>query len=137
MRILKAKLKDAKIILKLYTQSKNLNGYDSLDYLLEDIMDYIKEGSVFVAEENDKIAGAMYLEIHTTYIYLHTVIVDQKYKRKGIGSAMLRYTEAIAKKKKIDLIEMMVEENNNAMKKCVKKNRYIPGKKFVFYAKKV
>lgn len=137
MIIRKAKLNDAKNILRLYNQSKNLYGEDSVGYDMEDIKDYIKKDSVFLALLENKAVGAMFLEFYTNYIYLNTIIVDEKYRKKGIGKALVDFLEDLAKKKKVELIEMFVEENNSIMKGFLSKRNYNSGKKFIYYLKEI
>ena len=68
---------------------------------MEDIKDYIKKDSVFLALLENKAVGAMFLEFYTNYIYLNTIIVDEKYRKKGIGKALVDFLEDQAKKKKV------------------------------------
>ncbi|MFH1326770.1 MAG: GNAT family N-acetyltransferase [archaeon] len=88
-----------------------------------------------VYELNKQLAGTLLAEFWSDYVSLHIVIVDKKYRYKGIGQALLDFFDEEVKKRKIKLIEVLIEEDNSLMKKIIKKRGYKKGKLFRYFVR--
>ena len=141
MNIRKAILKDIPEILNLLNSDANLIGNDEIKYNKNHIKEYLSNSIhiLFVYEIKGRIAGVVLIEFLKTagYIYLDDIIVDARYRDRGIGRRLLNYIEEFAKKQDCELIFMFVEENNNSMRNFIIKNKYEKGKKFIFFSKKL
>lgn len=83
-----------------------------------------RNSAVFVAEVGGRVAGHVMVEIqklppiyvHDRNAYVCEIVVDERYRRKGIGTMLLKEAEAWAKKKKMYSISLMVHvANENAL----------------------
>ena len=141
MKIRKATLKDAKMILELFNSDKNLWGTNIKCemYNFGEIKYYIKDKNSFVVvcETDNKIVGAFFAESWKDYIHLDDIVVDKKHRHHGIGRQMLGYLENLAKRERGNLIELITNVNNKKMQKLLRKNKYRRGKKFFFYFKEL
>lgn len=141
VKIRKARREDAKSILKILNESKNLRGNDKVrhEFELGDIIDYInnKLDKVFVYELDKKVVGVFIAQFWKTYIHLHSIAVDSKYQGKGVGKSLINFLEHLAKKPKRYLITAFTGINNKKMISIFKKRGYKRGKKFIFFSKKL
>ncbi|MCR4284594.1 MAG: GNAT family N-acetyltransferase [archaeon] len=137
IRIVLAKKKDAKEILKLYMGEKYLKGMKGVEYDLENIKDYLgrKTNKFYIALDGKKIVGCMLVEYYIDYVYLHTTVVRKDYRNQGIGRAMFDMAENDVKRKKIKIIEAMTEIENTRIKRILAQRNYKKGNKFVYYTK--
>lgn len=133
-----AKKNDVKKITNLFNSSKNLWGNDKIKYDDEDIDDYmsLRINKFIVYEINKKIVGVLLAQFWKNYVYLHTIVISEKYQRKGIATKLMNYLEHSAKAEGKQLIEMEVKSNNKKMKKILKKRNYAQGNKLIYYYKK-
>lgn len=80
----------------------------------------------FVAEENDRIVG--YSRIHfyrwNNSAYVITVLVDSRYRRRGVGTALLKAMEAFSKKNKARVIMFDTAIDNTPALQLYFKNGY-------------
>lgn len=75
---------------------------------------------VFVAEADGKIAGHVMVEVqklppiyvHDKNAYICEIIVDERYRGKGVGTMLLEEAERWARKKKMYSIGLMVHTDN-------------------------
>lgn len=73
------------------------------------VRDGIVIGSVYVAEVNGEVAGFGKIDIHCAELSM--LFVDPAYARKGIGTAILRYLEAIALEQGLDSLTLRASLN--------------------------
>ena len=82
-----------------------------------------QKGDIIVAEINRKIVGFVHVEEDTTPPYPSVLphkfaciidfIVNQQYRRNGIGRLLLNEVKHWAKSRNLEYIELMVLENND------------------------
>jgi N-acetylglutamate synthase-like GNAT family acetyltransferase len=103
--IRKANLADIPFLLELLKQSS--------DKLLQRTAEEYKEviGNTWVAVDNDRIVGCATLEIYSPKIAeIRSVAVDKAFRKRGVGTQLVRVAAAEAKAKKI--YEVMVVTSN-------------------------
>lgn len=99
-------------MLKTIYHTENVQGYDT-EYLNR----YWTNGedTLFVAEDNEVVAY-LAVEVHRenekNYVYLDDLSVAEKYRRLGIGSALIHEAEAYAQEIGIQHILLHVEKSN-------------------------
>ncbi|MFH0737584.1 MAG: GNAT family N-acetyltransferase, partial [Candidatus Micrarchaeota archaeon] len=62
---------------------------------------------------------------HDRYAHIGEIVVDAKYRRKGIGKALLEETEAWAKKKEMTSIALRVHTKNKGAYSAYKKAGFV------------
>lgn len=91
----------------------------------------IKNKTYLVAELNRRIVGLLYYSIQykdddnhvkRTTLYIHTIAVDDNFKGKGIGTALLDYVKQLKKEKNYTSIELKVDAQNQSAIQMYKKN---------------
>ncbi len=141
MKIRKGQLKDAKPLLKVMNQTKELQasaegGTYNLNWI-KDAISSKKTDLVLICEENKKIIGFLLAELHTKkgFSYLDDIYVNPKYRKKGIAAKLQKNHEKICKKLKIKQIMMTVLTTNKKMHQWSKKQGFKRGNKFYLYQK--
>jgi len=124
MKIRKAESKDADIILALI---KELAIYEKAEHEVQTSADEIREtlfgknskAAALIAETNDKevVAYAVYFYNYSTWlgkngIYLEDIYVTPKYRRQGIGRALLQQLASLAVKENCGRFEWAVLDWN-------------------------
>jgi len=124
MKIRKAESKDADIILALI---KELAIYEKAEHEVQTSADEIREtlfgknskAAAFIAETDDKevVAYAVYFYNYSTWlgkngIYLEDIYVTPKYRRQGIGRALLQQLASLAVKENCGRFEWAVLDWN-------------------------
>jgi ribosomal protein S18 acetylase RimI-like enzyme len=139
IEIRKAHKKDSRAILKLVNSSENLMGARNIGWNLEDIKDYFSHSliKIFVVQYKNKIIGCSISHFYKRYVYLFSIIIDKRFRHRGIGKRLHDYTEKESKRKGKNLIEVDVENNNKIMKKFLQNLNYKQGNKFVYLYKKL
>jgi ribosomal protein S18 acetylase RimI-like enzyme len=132
-----ANLHDVKILTTLFNSDTNLFGEDNTGYGEVDLAEYISDDrkKMFVFTEGKIVVGALLAEYHTTYVYLDSLIVNESFQQKGIGSALLDEFEKDLERLGIPLIEVLTESDNVIMQSLLKKRGFRPGNTFQFYSK--
>lgn len=77
---------------------------------------------LIVAEDNDKIIGLIEAYFHITkdisilvkkeYIYIQNIIVDEHFRRKGVGKALIDAVKKLGEEKNIEYYRLSVIPNN-------------------------
>jgi ribosomal protein S18 acetylase RimI-like enzyme len=140
MKIRKAKINDVNKILKLLnneprlSMDRNINSYN-----IEDVKEYIKSkiNVSLVYESDNLIIGFITAQFWKTYAYLHLIVVDKNFQGKGIGTALMKKIELIAKKRNLDTIESITEIKNDKMQGIFNKFNYKKGEEFIAFIKKI
>lgn len=135
-----AKKGDALKILELLNSAEEFKGSeDDLPYNSTDIEEYLSLNliKIFVYEVNRKIVGLALTQFWKTHVYFNMLIVEQKFRNKGIANALIEYIEKESQKNQKELIWMFTEEDNIKIQKLLEKKNYKKGKKFLFYSKKL
>jgi ribosomal protein S18 acetylase RimI-like enzyme len=72
----------------------------------------LKDGfELFVAEDEEKIAGFIVFKMERDYGYIDNIVVAKEEQGRGIGRALVAYAEDIAKSKGCHLIKTDTTEN--------------------------
>lgn len=138
IKIIPAKIKDYEEVLKMimgiqrYHAKFHPNIYkDTKDILPKGYYrDSIKKKSFFLAVENKIIKGLLGIDIFNEtrnfmqprkIMYIHTLVVKEKYRGKGIGTLLLNYAMEIKDEKEIDVISLHVDGKNKNAQKLYKK----------------
>lgn len=134
-----AKLEDVSQILEIFNSSPYLATYENDKYYNKDIEEYIQSSPnwMIVYKIDKKIVGVLLAEIFSNYAYLHILVVKEEFRGKGISKKLLDFFEEEMKKRNIKDLEGMTTVDNKIMQQLFKKYNYIPGKKFIFYSKKL
>lgn len=139
MKIRKATMKDAKIILKLLKSESVMTGNDELYYDLKHAKEYIRGKSfvTFVYEEDKNIVGLVSINLFNIgkYAEIYNVIVDKNYRKKGMGLKLMQFAEKYLKNKGYEIAYFYVEGSNKPMQNFARKIKYERGKMFRFYSK--
>ena len=84
MKIKKAKIEDLQQILKLETKI-----WDCQVTSIYDMANFVRFGYVFVAKDKTKILGAIIaIKTNKDEVFVEDLIVDKKYRNKGIGTKL-------------------------------------------------
>lgn len=134
-----AKLKDAKKITELFNSNKKLWGDNEIGYEIADIKHYVKASMdrIFVYEIDKEIVGVLLAQFLSDFIHLQILIVDRKYRQRGIGDKLMEHLYKLAKKEKKVLIEVDVEVNNKGMRRFLLRREFKRGKTFAYYSKEL
>lgn len=140
MNIRHATKQDCVAIARLFNQDpENVLGDPLITYEEEDIFDYLSHDvtRMVVCEIEGEIVGAFFAQFWKRYVHAHTLIVDEKHRGKGIGSALFNEIKDLAKKEGKDLIEAEVRDSNHLMQKILEKEGFVKGHVFQFFSKKI
>jgi glucosamine-phosphate N-acetyltransferase len=97
-------LKDYKIYLKLLNQFRDIQemSFDEFEKIYNIVN---KTTNIYVYKENDTIIGCISLIIEQKFInnngrvcHIEDLVIHKEHRKKGIGSAMLRFAKKEAKK---------------------------------------
>jgi len=81
---------------------------------------YVNRGSTFVAEKDGIVVGYVatqaipYMRGHDKILWIEYVVVKSKFRRQGVGTALLHKLAAYAKGGKIDQIFSTIDPDNEA-----------------------
>jgi ribosomal protein S18 acetylase RimI-like enzyme len=141
MKIKKAKLGDAKEILRLLNSEAVLTGDDDLHYLPKHIKEHIigKSFITFIQQENNKVIGLISINLFPIgkYAELYNIVIDKNYREKKIGLRLTLFAEEYLKKKGYEIIYLYTEKSNISAQKLAEKVNYKRGKTLYFYSKKL
>lgn len=74
----------------------------------------IAEGQTFVIEMDGEVAGLLVLEDHSDdhggFLLLDNIAVDPAYHGRGLGTRLMAFTEAEARRRGYDVIELYTNE---------------------------
>ena len=140
--IKKATLQDIKRITTLFNQTDFLadkvEHSEDTYYNLVDIRDYMSDKKVETFKYMiGKIIAGFAMVFYRKQYFMRFLVVDKKYYRKGIGTALLKFTENRAFKKGIKYAESTTLSSNNSIAKMLLKNGYRRGEKHYFWFKKL
>jgi ribosomal protein S18 acetylase RimI-like enzyme len=140
MKIRKAKVSDIPALMRLYKNMHELADYAGMKHDKNYFLAYMnkKNRVTYVYESDTKLCGAMVVEFEPkVYTWLYTVVVDQKYRGKGVGKTLMAFLEKESEKRKAKRILFLVYEWNKRMRNIVEHYQYRPGKKLLIYSKKI
>jgi ribosomal protein S18 acetylase RimI-like enzyme len=141
MHIRCAKSIDSPQLVQLLNSSDDLKSMDTTRYDESYIIEEMNNptNSIIVCEEGEKIVGALIAEVWTDkkYGYIEELIIDQDYRRKGIGTELFSYFEEVCKSKSIEQINCHVKVTNEGMQTWCMNKGFTKGRAFYFYSKNV
>ncbi|MEK6819766.1 MAG: GNAT family N-acetyltransferase [Nanoarchaeota archaeon] len=139
MKIRKAKEDDKEKILELLNSEPATLEENEMPYDEECAEEYIKGKSfeTFVCEISGEIAGVVIAHVRRIgrYAELYNLVVNKKYRKKGIGIRLMNFMEEHLRKFNIEEMFLYTLYNNDAMQKLSNKLKYKKGKKFLTYSK--
>ncbi len=103
----------------------------------EDFIHFVKgRGStMLVAVVDEEPVGYVTVYESENYFYLPYAVTRKEWRSQGVGSALLKEVEMLAKKRKVEYILMSVYAYNSAVHKFLKARGYAASKKLVQYSK--
>lgn len=126
MNIRKAEKKDKEQILKI--ASDTWEGWDYVPYLLDD---WLKEGGLFVAEENSNIMGVTKTTtLSQVELWLEGIRVKPESRGKGIGKKLAFYQLEQAVKEKPRVIRLATVETNTESITIIEKMGFLKSIEF-------
>ena len=145
MVVRRANLKDLKPILEL---EERYFGSTKEDFKsLIEFKTPNEECVFFVAEEKEKIIGYSRIHLFKWYNGAHivTILIDEKYRRKGYGKMLIKEMEKYAKTKGMKILTLDTEPDNSEALIFYLKNGYkicgykenLNGKSTVYLSKKL
>jgi len=69
----------------------------ALDETIEDVRAAMTEGGAFLARDGDKVVGSARYQLRSGYVYAERVAVDPAYRGRGVGAALMRAVEGVAR----------------------------------------
>lgn len=81
--------------------------------------------SIILAIEKNKVAGCIYAQTDGWEGFLWRLAVSNKYRKRGIGTTLLRSAERFLRKKDVKEIGLFVNSKNTDLHKYYKKRGYI------------
>jgi len=116
VKVRTAKLEDA---LSLQRNCLSANTVDEVKSFLKKDIEEMEKGSKvrLVAEANDEVIGNLEIHLSRHPLTFHTadistVVVNPRFKRKGIATKMIETALKIAKERKIEIVKIDVEAKN-------------------------
>ncbi len=86
------------------------------------------EDRIYVAEgEEAEVAAFLSVEVHRepeAYLYLDDFSVSERYRNRGIGTALLRKAESCAEELRIPVIVLHVEKTNGSARRLYERMGY-------------
>ena len=139
--ISRAKLKDLNQIYELGNKTPELNfSKDWHFHEFEELQEFTKDkNSIFlVSKENNEICGFIIGKIidHASggWFMLDVLVIDKKYRNKGMAKDLLQETYKILKSKKINYVQIL-EANNKKTRTFWKEMGFKETKKFIWAEK--
>ncbi|MFH1211756.1 MAG: GNAT family N-acetyltransferase [Candidatus Woesearchaeota archaeon] len=139
VKIRKATAKDIPQLIKLFSGVKEILDFAGQKHNRHYFQVYLKtkECSIIVAEQNNRICGALTVEfVPRNFTYLSNIVVSKKNRGQGIGGLLLKSLEKESKKRKINVILMLVFEWNKQMQHVVEHCEYKKHSMAIQYYKK-
>jgi GNAT superfamily N-acetyltransferase len=103
-----------------------------MDYISENVLDFIGNNDVFLYEDEGKILGFTSLNRSGTFrFYMGGMRVRNEYRRLGIATQLMKFCENVAVENGAKFIGCLVEENNLKSRNLVEKMNYRNMGKFV------
>lgn len=133
MKIRKARKEDLKKIKKL------VDSFEEMDVIDQTFTEsyykrILKKGVLIVAEENREIKGVCFGTYNTKekWADLLGLAVKNEFKKKGVGSSLIKEFEKIAKKKRLKTIDLYADKSQLNL---FTKLGYIKGRTYTSFRK--
>ena len=138
IKIRRAVMKDIPELIVIVKGVSSIEDYPN-EYNKNYFVKMLKRNIVLSAEIDDKIVGFAEFEWdkHAKRVFLESVAVAKKFRGKGIASRLLEEAESFAKRKRANLISMLVRDWNTAMNSLAKKKKYVKSDNFYLWGKRL
>ena len=135
-----AREEDINKIYSLGKQTKELRFSKKLGFHdKKEIKEYVKNknGNVLlVAVYEREFAGFLFAKIvDSDWCMLDNIVVEKKFREKGVGTEFINYLIKLLKNKKIGYVQSLVEEDNKRLRRFWEDEGLDAGKKFIWYDK--
>lgn len=139
MKIRKGTIKDIPKLVRLYSGVREIMDSPGDKKGSSYFRSFLKKGRVIIVAEIDKnIAGALNAELDDAgYLFLNNIVINPKFRGKGVATKLMFELEKITKKNKFKKIVFLVYESNKKMRNLVNKLKYKHGHKLLIYTKKL
>lgn len=130
-----AALKDVNYIKKLVDSSKEMDVIEDT-FSIAYYQRILKKGILLVAEENNRLVGVCFGAYNSKekWADLLGLVVNQRFRNKGIGIALVKEFERMAKKKKLKTIDLYADKTQLNL---FKKLNYKKGRAYAAFRKKL
>ena len=137
--IRRAKRADLEMVVKLSKGVKEIENYPGQKMKAEDILHFVEGGGglMLVAAAKGKVVGYVTVYESDNYFYLPYAVTDKRWRKHGIGSALLAEVERMAKEQKVEYILMSVYVYNSNVHTFLKARGYVASKTLVQYSKNI
>ncbi|MCL5267604.1 MAG: GNAT family N-acetyltransferase [Bacteroidetes bacterium] len=137
--IRRAKRADLPTIVKLSKGVKEIENYPGQKMKADDFLHFVEGGGglMLVAAVKGKVVGYVAVYESENYFYLPYAVTDKKWRKHGVGSALLAEVERMAKEEKVEYILMSVYVYNSNVHSFLKARGYVASKKLVQYSKTI
>ncbi len=137
--IRRAKRADLEMVVKLSKGVKEIENYPGQKMKAEDFLHFGEGGGglMLVAAVKGKVVGYVAVYESDNYFYLPYAVTDKKWRKHGVGSALLAEVERMAKEQKVEYILMSVYVYNSSVHSFLKSRGYVASKKLVQYSKTI
>lgn len=131
-----ALIEQAKIYLKQQGINQWQNEYPNISSIQKDIL----SGDGYVLTNNTTIVGYACISFNAeisyehiqgswqsmeSYAVIHRMVIDNKYKGKGLANLIFQYAETLCLQKNIHSIKIDTDDDNSVMKHLLAKNGYV------------
>ena len=90
---------------------------------------------MLVAVSKKEVIGYVTVYQSENYFYLPYAVTKRRWRKHGVGGALLERVEALAKEAEVEYILMSVYVYNSSVHTFLKERGYIPSKRLVQYSK--
>lgn len=142
MKIRKARTADLKEIARILRNESSKRPYFqkwTAKRALDAITSFFKTKDIYVAIINKSITGFIIAQINSNNrkkAYMDELWLKQKFQRRGIGKALVKYVENKYKKRGVRIMQLASNKKSGAFK-FYKKLKYAESQEFTFMEKKI
>ncbi|OGK59178.1 hypothetical protein A3G67_01455 [Candidatus Roizmanbacteria bacterium RIFCSPLOWO2_12_FULL_40_12] len=83
--------------------------------------------SLIIAESEGKVVGSVSTIDDERFAFIFRLVVSKKYQKKGIGKKLVSAAEELLKKRKYEMIYMLVNDNDEGLLNYYEKQGYKRG----------
>lgn len=139
----KARDGDLRAIVKMSAGVEEIENYPGQKMKADDFRHFIGgvDAVMLVAtvpqsrRPGERVVGYVTIYRSENYFYLPYAVVEKRWRRRGIGNALLTEVERLAKKKKVEYILMSVYAYNSGVHTLLRARGYVPSKRLIQYSK--
>ncbi len=141
--IRKARAGDLPAVVKMSSGVNEIENYPGQRMKAEDFKHFVSgDGATMLVavaphgrNGEKEVVGYVTIYRSENYFYLPYAVTRKGWRRRGIGDALLREVEKLAKDEKVEYILMSVYIYNSSVHSFLRARGYVPSKKLVQYSK--